>query len=427
MNKSVKLSIPCEFVNITSINPLISRCEIKVCYVGEEPNRNGSVITKEVATEMGNTLPGSPIVGFFNEDTNDFEGHNSVIEFAGNEIRFKETTRPYGFVDLNARVWFQWFRDEDESGKFVDHEYLMTEGFLWTGQYPEAARVIQKGNNQSMELDENLSKGEWSNSDNSLGVFFIINEAVISKLCILGEDVEPCFEGAQIGMRFSLDDDFKQKVFSMIQEMTQILEKGGKPVENFEHDPALEEEEAVADPAEEQEEPVVEEGEEATPEEQLEEEGEEEAPEEPAEEPEAAPAYSLEEIPEYVELQGECATLKEQYAQASATIEQLNAELEGLRTFKANIERKEKEAMIDNFYMLSDEDKADVIEHINEYSLDDIEAKLSVICVRNKISFKEEDPSSNKGAYSYNLNSDNEEDSIPAWIQSIDNVAKNMD
>ena len=92
----------------------------------------------------------------------------------------------------------------------------MTEGFLWTGQYPEAARVIQKGNNQSMELDENLSKGEWSNSDNSLGVFFIINEAVISKLCILGEDVEPCFEGAQIGMRFSLDDDFKQKVFSMI-------------------------------------------------------------------------------------------------------------------------------------------------------------------------------------------------------------------
>ena len=33
----------------------------------------------------------------------------------------------------------------------------MTEGYLWKGQYPEAKRVIERGNNQSMELDdENL-------------------------------------------------------------------------------------------------------------------------------------------------------------------------------------------------------------------------------------------------------------------------------
>ena len=32
------LDQPCEFINITPINPLISKCEIKVCYVGDDPN-----------------------------------------------------------------------------------------------------------------------------------------------------------------------------------------------------------------------------------------------------------------------------------------------------------------------------------------------------------------------------------------------------
>jgi hypothetical protein len=61
------LEYPCEFINITPVNPLISKCEIKVCYVGDTPNRNRSVITKDVAREMANSLPGSPIVGYYNE------------------------------------------------------------------------------------------------------------------------------------------------------------------------------------------------------------------------------------------------------------------------------------------------------------------------------------------------------------------------
>ena len=64
-------SIPvggCEFINITPINPLISKCQIKVCYVSDLPNRNGTIITKEFATKLANSLPGSPIVGYYNND-----------------------------------------------------------------------------------------------------------------------------------------------------------------------------------------------------------------------------------------------------------------------------------------------------------------------------------------------------------------------
>lgn len=74
--------------------------------------------------------------------------------------------------------------------------------------------------------------------------------------------------------------------------------------------------------------------------------------------------------------------------------------------------------MINSFYMLSDDDKKDVVANIDTYSLDDIEAKLSIICVRNKVNFdinekKENDP------LTYNINNDVNEDSIPAWIKAV--------
>ena len=103
MHNSVKLGTPCEFINVTPVNPLISRCQIKVCYVGDEPNRNRSIITKEVARDMANSLPGSPIVGDYNEEKGDFEEHNRMIDISNGKFQIKDTTRPYGFVDLSAK------------------------------------------------------------------------------------------------------------------------------------------------------------------------------------------------------------------------------------------------------------------------------------------------------------------------------------
>ena len=189
MHTSVKLDCPVEFINITPLNPLISKCQIKVCYVSDEPNRNRSVITKEVAKKMANSLPGCPIVGFYNEEKGDFEEHNRIIDISNGKFEIKDTTRPYGFVDLGAKVWFQKFLDDGKD----EREYMMTEGWLWTGQYPECKRIIDKGNNQSMELDKDTLNAAWSKSNNGKPQFFIINEAIISKLCTLGEANEPCF------------------------------------------------------------------------------------------------------------------------------------------------------------------------------------------------------------------------------------------
>ena len=206
---SVKLDSPVEFINVEPLNPLISKCQIKVCYVGEEPNRNGSIITKETAKSMANSLPGCPIVGFYNEQIEDFEEHNRIIDISNGKFEIKDTTKPYGFVDLNAKPYFQKFLDDNE----IEREYLMVEGYLWTEQYPECKRILTRGNNQSMELEENYLHGNWSEDENGYPEFFIINEAVISKLCILGDEAEPCFEGATItNVQFSFEDGFEKQL-----------------------------------------------------------------------------------------------------------------------------------------------------------------------------------------------------------------------
>ena len=72
--------------------------------------------------------------------------------------------------------------------------------------------------------------------------------------------------------------------------------------------------------------------------------------------------------------------------------------------------------------MLSDDDKKDVVDNLDKYSLDEIEGKLAIICVRNKVNFNLEDEDTSKQQYTLNLNNiDTTEDdsNIPAWVKAV--------
>ena len=515
MNSSIALpSIEIIDIEESKFSPLISHCAIKVCYVSDDPNRNKSIITKDTALKMAPSLRGAAIVGYYNDTAEDFEEHNRIIDISNGKFEIKDTTRPYGFVDLNAKCWFQDFNDNG-----VIHKYLMTEGWLWTGQYEEAKRIIEKGNNQSMELDEKLIDAYWTKDANGKPQFFIINEAIISKLCILGEDCEPCFEGAQI-TKFSLDENFKEELFSMMKEIKEILSEGGTPVfttyaveigdalwsalydyliathpheedewrskyhiegiyeENDQKFAILRDnsngnyfrmnfsiteegynfgEELIS--VEKEFVPVLEEpqfslenyeayvAEYAASKKPAEPE-EDKCPkcgkplsecdcEDEEEEEDKKDKYVLEEIPEYMELSQNYSALQEEFDAAKVTYEadraawetdkaSFEAQIEELNLFKQSIERKEKETMInETFYMLPEEDKKEFIDNIDSYSLDDIEAKLSILCVRNKISFTEQDPTPAVDPTVYGVVG-MEEDNIPGWIKAVLDKQKTM-
>ena len=474
MNRSIPKGSHLEFVNIQPLNPLISKCEIKVLYTGK--NRNRSFISKEVATKMANSLPGTPIVGQYFYQTGDFGDHGEeelVIDDKG--LRFIKSTVPYGFVATDAKVWWQNFVDKDG----VEREYLLTEGYLWTGRYPDCKRIIEKGNHQSMELDRDSlvgewSKisGEWSKFENDEHEYFIISDAVFSALCILGEEVEPCFEGANItkkgGIMYSLDrDEFKEKMLDFMADLKDALNnlgyEGGKQVENL-NNPTIEtpvvetpEVETITEPVVEEtvveevvETPEAVEGAEAAEVEESSEEVEEEfakkkeegeaneedsnsedkkeSNSEEEDDKEKKKNYSLEEVVEYQELLTKYAELEGQFNAISEELNSIKPEYNKLKEKAIEAEEKAKEDMINSFYMLSEEDKAEVRANKANFSLEDIEAKLSVICVRKKVNFDLEESSKNEDNTETPITTFNvgdSHDATPAWLRAVDAVAKN--
>ena len=455
-----------EFINLQplDINPMMSKCEIKVLYLGK--NRNGTSIDKATAIEMSKTLRGAPIVGYYREDTEDFFDHGDQVIMDGEGIHFKTLTKPYGFVAPDAQVWFQDFEDSNMNGTSSVRTYLMTTGYLWTGQFEEAQKLFTEGGKpQSMELDENSLQGFWSKDENSELGFFIINDAIFSKLCILGDDVEPCFEGASISApniskNFSLDDNYKKTLFEMMKELQYTLQGGINEVKDEIMVEAVETSEtpavkntvvagselevkteevetiAEADVTEEVQDSVEEvvetEGQEITETVEAEaesvsvedsstseyakadnedkkedtEDKEEDKEENNEDDKEKEDKYALL-VTQFDELQASYTALQEQFTSVSAELEKYKNE--------------EKDSLIAEFSMLSEDDKKEVIEHKAEYSLDEIKSKLAVLCFDKKVDYAS---ASTDTGITVDIPSTDVD--IPEWIRAVDKHIENI-
>lgn len=403
VHQSVSVIKEPEFINLSpnDINPLVSNCQIKVLYVGE--NRNRSYISKEVAEDMAKSLRGTPIVGYYIEDKKDFGDHGEQLIIDGEGFHFNTLTKPYGFVAPDAKVWFQDFEDMDERGIKTVRTYLVTDGYLWTGQFEECRSLLTNAKSQSMELDSETLNGEWSNAVNNNYELFIINDAIFSKLCILGDDVEPCFEGASIAPK-AYNLDFQKTLFSMVRDLQEIKSEGRANSMNtdiIENNDLNAAEPAAATTFSEKIE---------NNQENLGEANQEESPKN--ENTIIAEQFSL--------LSQECEDLKNKNAELQEKYSKLEQDYSELLTFKKNVENEKKDELIKSFYMLSNEDKKDVMENKEKYSLDEIEAKLSVICFRKKINFaseKEEPEGEPAAPVTYSLEDATED--VPAWLNSI--------
>ena len=402
-NRSVATIDSPEFINLApdAINPGISKCEIKVMYLGK--NRNGSFIDKNTAIQMANSLPATPIVAAYNENKEDFGDHGEVLHIEDGEIKFSCKTVPYGFVAPDAEVWFQKFDDTNELGETTTREYLMTTGYLWTGQYPELDKCINEGQGQSMEIDD--VDGHWTKDSNDIE-FFIINDAIFTKLCILGDDVEPCFEGAsvtspEVGEHFSYNKEFSHTLFAMMNELKSALTKGGsmpkENVESVEVEPtATVEEEApvVEEFAEDVETNEDVESSEDSAEETFAEEGkkkEDDSDDSDDESDESDDDEYKKKPGKKCELENQVSELSEQLKELTDKFTALEAEAEELRKFKAERIDADKDAMIAKYHMLSDEDKAEIIADKDKFTLSEIESKLALLYVQKNVNFDEEE------------------------------------
>jgi len=197
-----------EIKDVEKINPLFSRCKVYICY--SDLNRNNSIINKQLINKKLHTLFGCPIVGQYSKEKNDFTDHGGKLEIENGEIKYVVTTIPYGFVPESSEIKWEYINGKD---------YLTCTGYLWSSRYPEVLSVLEEGRPQSMELDE--VSGEWNDKNQ-----FVITDFCFSALCILGKDVEPCFEDAKI-ISYSLNkNEFKNEFTQMLHEFKNVFNGG---------------------------------------------------------------------------------------------------------------------------------------------------------------------------------------------------------
>lgn len=202
-----------KFENIEDINPSFARARVGIAYAGR--NRNKSCIKKDVFDEAVPSLFYCPVVGRYDPDKNDFGGHDiRVAHNSKGELTIENATVPFGVVFADDGVAWETVTEEDGT----EREYLFCNVILWKRQYGYECLASQDTWNQSMEIHVDRYVID---SDG----YCDIEKMYFEALCILGNDVEPCFESASVQLATDTAvSNYRLQFSSMLEELRALPE-----------------------------------------------------------------------------------------------------------------------------------------------------------------------------------------------------------
>ena len=169
----------CEFTvqvygELNKYNEVLSKARCRIFYKYE--NRNGTYITDEFAEKLISSLPYVPVKGIYSDE--DYTDHGAR----------RDQGRIYGIVPENPNVAWEEFTDDDG----ITRTYACTDVLIFTAIYEEANDII--GKSQSMELYPPSLKYHEAMVHNKR--YIVFDDGCFLGLQVLGDKVEPCFEGA---------------------------------------------------------------------------------------------------------------------------------------------------------------------------------------------------------------------------------------
>ena len=176
--------------NVEKFNDVFTKARCRVFYKGA--NRNGTYITDEFAEELISTFKYIPVKGI--HDGEDFTDHGTS----------RSEGQIYGIVPETNN--FAWESHVDEDGE--ERIYACTDVLLFTALYPEANDIVSKS--QSMELYEPSLMYHMAIVQGQKYVVF--DHGRFLGLQVLGDTVEPCFEGASFFTLQKSIEDTIQKI-----------------------------------------------------------------------------------------------------------------------------------------------------------------------------------------------------------------------
>ena len=359
--KKLKYDLESAIEVISSDDAVFAPAKILIGYCGD--NRNYSNISEEVYINA--RIKNIPVVANFISDKNDFGGHDVKIIHTEDGIDFYAATVPFGLVPESAK---QWFTEEMVDGEMK--KCYWTECLLWKRQYGFEKIAQAKRINHSMEI----SASEYTERDDGI---VQIDKMDFEALCLLGSDVEPCFENSRLELGYALDSEIAEM---MEQYKQYCLSHEG--VNKMDNENKFTENEQVNEP-----ETVVE------PEQTVE-------PETSAEnefnqtENESENTENVENEGTQAETQADPETesvdYELKYNELVSQFDALNEEVESLRKFKADIEAeiraKEEAEVFAKFEKLSEiEEFTKLKETSSEYTIETLEEKCFAIAGKHGI------------------------------------------
>lgn len=399
MLKNKRLNIPVDY----SVQPFdedrFLKMRVKVMHSGL--NLNSTNFSKEAIEKAQPTLANIPLLAFVKkndgEESEDFAGHEFEIKITENDIKYVYLGRPIGIVPETNN----YSVEEDEDGKI----FVYTDAYVWKDYANSALDIIERDGVKSVSMEINVDEYEGKEE------YFDITGYKYTGIALLGEDVNPAMIGAQAEvanysvvktslseMMAELKEYFAKEEPAedneVVEENSEVAEEEKETVE--ENNEAVEENSEVADEDSE----VVEENNEVI----------EENSQVANDETEQSTQENFEE--KYTELLDKFSKLEDSY-------NTLIQEVEGLRAFKQNIEKEERESALSNlkeeFSHLEEEFTKELFE--SDKTIQEIETLLLAEEARQMRA---------KGSQKYTFNSgiDNSNDSKldgPIWASLVKN------
>lgn len=168
-----------KITKFSKVNSQFSLGRARVFYEG--PNVNRTIIDADVAEKLIQTIPGTPIVGRYNSEEGDFEGHG-------------EGQIAYGFVPLDPHP-MRVEVTEEVYGLPVKRKYYEVDAVIWDGRFPEAKKILEEEKSLSMELNPETMDGEFEIYDDKH--YLRITNAEFFGITVLGDAHTPCFKDAK--------------------------------------------------------------------------------------------------------------------------------------------------------------------------------------------------------------------------------------
>lgn len=198
---NISLSIPARISSFEEIDEIshTTNARLDVFFIG----KTGDIreFTQEFAEKLIKTLPGTPVVAFYDEEEGDFKGHN-------------DTQYVYGYVPEDAIPEFV-----EKDGK----KWAQVDIKLFTERDDNIGNIAKKiiGKQQSLELNPDTVNWELIYINNKLTKIKFIDGSFYG-LSVLGDDQNPAFAGSGF-----YDPDVVEK-FRAIAQQTQPIKTGRK-------------------------------------------------------------------------------------------------------------------------------------------------------------------------------------------------------